>query len=61
MDIEPEWATEAALEPYRRLSLTPENDLRATGWTLRHPTFADGMEKSVLEALSREGAQTDSR
>ena len=35
--------------------------LRATGWTLRHPTFADGMEKSVLEALSREGAQTDSR
>lgn len=37
LDIEPEWATEAALEPYRRLSLTQENDVRATGWTAHAP------------------------
>ena len=29
--------------------------LRATGWTPKYPTFADGMEKSVLAALVREG------
>ena len=39
LDIEPEWATEAALEPYRRLSLTAEKDMRATGWTA-HATRA---------------------
>ena len=37
LDIEPEWATEAALDPYRHLSLTQENDLRATGWASDAP------------------------
>ena len=38
IDIEPEWATEAALDPFRRLSLTQENDLRVTGWTTHAPS-----------------------
>jgi hypothetical protein len=33
LDIEPEWATEAALDPEAFLSLTKENDLRVTGWS----------------------------
>jgi hypothetical protein len=37
LDIEPEWATEAALDPYGRLSLTQENDLRVTGWSPNAP------------------------
>lgn len=37
LDIEPEWATEAALDEYRRLSLTRENDLRVTGWSENAP------------------------
>ena len=30
--------------------------LRGIGWTPRYPSFADGMEKSVLPSFSREGA-----
>jgi hypothetical protein len=37
LDIEPEWATEAALDPHRQLSLSQENDLRVTGWTAEAP------------------------
>jgi hypothetical protein len=37
LDIEPEWATEAALDPHGRLSLTKENDLRVTGWAEHAP------------------------
>ena len=33
LDIEPEWASEAALDPEGWLSLTKENDLRVTGWS----------------------------
>jgi hypothetical protein len=33
LDIEPEWASEAALDPEGWLSITRENDLRATGWS----------------------------
>jgi hypothetical protein len=38
LDIEPEWATEAALDPYGRLSLTQQNDLRVTGWSEHAPS-----------------------
>ncbi|HEX6521504.1 MAG TPA: hypothetical protein VF070_16110 [Streptosporangiaceae bacterium] len=37
LNIEPEWATEAALDPHGKLSLTRENDLRVTGWTPNAP------------------------
>lgn len=38
LDIEPEWATEAALDEFGLLSLTVENDLRVTGWTPHAPS-----------------------
>jgi hypothetical protein len=38
LDIEPEWATEAALDPYGRLSLTQDGDVRVTGWTGNAPS-----------------------
>jgi hypothetical protein len=38
LDIEPEWASEAALDPSGRLSLTLENDLRVTGWSQHAPS-----------------------
>jgi hypothetical protein len=37
LNIEPEWATEAALDQYARLSLTRENDVRVTGWSPNAP------------------------
>jgi hypothetical protein len=37
LNIEPEWATEAALDPYGGLSLTRENDVRVTGWSPHAP------------------------
>lgn len=38
LDIEPEWATEAALDPHRLLSISQENDLRVTGWSMYAPS-----------------------
>ena len=38
LDIEPEWATEAALDDCRLLSVTQENDLRVTGWAQEVPS-----------------------
>ncbi len=40
LNIEPEWATEAALDQHGRLSLTRENDLRVTGWSPNAPAAA---------------------
>lgn len=37
INIAPEWATEASLDPDGRLSLTRENDLRVTGWSPHAP------------------------
>lgn len=37
VDLEPEWATEAALDPNRQLGITRENDLRVTGWSEHAP------------------------
>lgn len=38
LDIDPEWATEAALDYHRRLSITESNDLRLTGWSPHAPS-----------------------
>jgi hypothetical protein len=37
LNIAPEWATEAALDPFGRLSLTESDDLRVLGWTPHAP------------------------
>lgn len=37
LDIEPEWASEAALDVYGQLGLTRENDLRVLGWSPHAP------------------------
>lgn len=42
LDIEPEWATEAALDEFGLLSLTKESDLRVTGWTANAPPASWG-------------------
>lgn len=74
LDIEPEWATEAALDPYRQLSLTQENDLRVTGWAADAPqaswsqrpgstcnTEADRCRRWSLERLYGGSGQPESR
>ena len=52
LDIEPEWASEAALDPERWLSVTKENDLRATGWSLHaHPATWSHRRGRVLRVV----------
>ncbi|WP_157436282.1 hypothetical protein [Actinospica robiniae] len=37
LDLYPEWATEAALEEYRRFSISAAKDLRVIGWSRNAP------------------------
>lgn len=56
LDIEPEWATEAALDPNGRLNLTAENDLRVTGWSEHAPPASWSQRPGrVLRVILKQG------